>query len=341
MKPTNKIVIVLIAVFLTVAIWLCFDWWKFLKTPLIATNQKPVNFVFVQGMSAKKAAIALCQQDLIKQPLFFSILARLKGVEYNLKAGEYNIEPGITPSQLLQKMANGEAIHHAFTIVEGWTFSQLITALNNNPYVKHTIQKLTNDGIMEQINHPGELPEGRFAPDTYLFSGNVKDTDILCSAYKLMQKRLQKAWDNRDLNPPYHYHCPYEALIVASLIEKETACEKEKPIIAGVILQRLAKDRLLQVDPTIIYGLGVKYKGKLTKNDYKKDGSYNTYTRKGLPPTPIAMPGNSSIIAALHPSITNALYYAAKGDGTHEFSPTFKEQNKAVKKYLTPRKRKK
>lgn len=332
MKST-KIYIILVAVFLMVCLVLGFDFRCFLKSPLIDVNQKPADFLFSQGMSVKKAAAALGRQNLLKRPIYFDLLARYKGVERNLKAGEYRLEPGITtPSQLLEKMVKGDAIRHAVTIVEGWTFSQMIEALNNNSYIKHTIQKSSNDEIMDKIGHSGELPEGRFAPDTYLFSGEVKDVYILVNAYKLMQRRLETAWNNRAAGVPYH--CSYEALIVASMIEKETAFEQEKPIIAGVILRRLALGKLLQIDPTVIYGLGEKYSGKLKKVDIIKDTPYNTYTRKGLPPTPIALPGKGSIEAALHPAAGTVLYYVAKGDGSHKFSDTLKEQDKAVKKYL-------
>jgi UPF0755 protein len=333
MKQKNKIFIVLGAAFVAICLALSLDFLSFLKDPLIEANQQPAYFLFTQGMSVKKAAVGLRQKNLIKQPLFFDWLARFKGVERNLKAGEYIIEPGITtPTQLLTKMLKGDAVRHAFTIVEGWTFSQMIVALNNNSYIRHTIQKSTTDEIMSAIGYPGEIPEGKFAPDTYLFSGEVKDTHILTNAYKLMQKRLQAAWDNRSVDA--QYRCPYEALIVASMIEKETAFEQEKSIIAGIILRRLAMDKLLQIDPTVIYGLGEKYSGKLNKADLTKDTPYNTYTRKGLPPTPIALPSKGSIEAALHPTPSTALYYVAKGDGAHKFSDTLKEQSRAVKKYL-------
>jgi len=333
MKQKNKFFIILGVAFVAICLALSVDFWSFLKAPLIEANQKPVDFLFTQGMSVKKAAISLRQKNLIKRPLFFDLLARLKGVERNLKAGEYRIEPGVTtPAQLLTKMVKGDALRHAFTIVEGWTFSQMLAALSSNSYIKHTIQPSNTSEIMDKIGHPGELPEGRFAPDTYLFSGEVKDTYILTNAYKLMQKRLQTAWNNKAADASYR--CPYEALIVASMIEKETAFEQEKPIIAGVILRRLVMGKLLQIDPTVIYGLGEKYSGKLNKVDLTKDTPYNTYTRKGLPPTPIALPGKGSIEAALHPTPGTVLYYVAKGDGTHKFSDTMKEQDKAVKKYL-------
>jgi UPF0755 protein len=333
MKPINKSLSILLAALLTVFLLAGFYLWSFLQTPLIASNKKPVDFLFVQGMSVKTAATTLKQQNLIKHPLLFTLLARIKGVERNLKAGEYRIEPGtITPSQLLTKMVKGDVINHAFTIVEGWTFPQIITALNSNPNIKHTIQNLSIAEIMDKIGHAGELPEGRFAPDTYLFSGDAKDTNVLANAYRLMQQRLQTAWANKNADVPYK--CPYEALIVASLIEKETGFEPEKSEIAGVIVRRLKLKRALQIDPTIIYGMGEKYKEKLYKKDLLVDGPYNTYTRKGLPPTPIAMPSMSSIEAALHPIDGTSLYYVSKGDGTHHFSDTFKQQDKAIKKHL-------
>ena len=300
---------------------------------MIASEQQPHYFVFTQGMSAKQAATMLKQQHLISNTLWFSLLIKFKGVERNLKAGEYLIEPGITtPDQLITKMAKGEAIRHAFTIVEGWTFKQLLNAINSNKYIQHTIQNLTQEQIMTKIGHSGELPEGRFAPDTYLFSGRVDDIAILSGSYRLMQKRLQQLWVQRTIHAAYH--CPYQALIAASLIEKETACESEKPMIAGVILKRLGINMLLQIDPTIIYGMGDKYHGKLTRSDYSVDTPYNTYMHKGLPPTPIAMPSESSIRAALNPIMSNYLYYVAKPDGSHHFSASFKEQIKAVNKYL-------
>ena len=329
----KKIYVYVSIILLIICLWLGFTWWSFLKSPLLPSDQQPRDFLFPQGMSVKQVATTLANQKLLRHPGFFTLFVRLKGLECNLKAGEYRIIPGVTtPSRLLTKMVRGDAIRHTFTIVEGWTFAQVLAALNSNPYVQHTIQKLTPAEIMAYIGHVGELPEGRFAPDTYLFSGKIKDTKLLISAYNLMAKRLNTAWQKRDVKLPYH--CPYQVLIVASLIEKETAVLAEKPLIAGVILRRWSSDRLLQIDPTIIYGLGEKYRGKLTKADYYIDSPYNTYTRKGLPPTPIAMPSESSIVAATQPIIGSYLYYAAKGDGTHKFSATLKEQEQAVKKYI-------
>ncbi|MDR1057802.1 MAG: endolytic transglycosylase MltG [Coxiellaceae bacterium] len=334
LSPPN-FYLVLVTLLLSVGIGFGFKLWSFLVTPLVAANNSSINFLFTPGISVKKVAYILREKKLIKHPTFFILFVRLSGAEFKLKAGEYIIEPGMTLYQLIQKMIKGDVLRHAFTLVEGWNFSQVISALNNNQYLQHTIPKLKIEEIMAKIGHPGEVPEGRFAPDTYLFSGDVTDLDLLMKAYQLMKVRLHRAWENRSKD--VLYRCPYEALIVASLIEKETAMAQEKPIIAGIILRRLEKGLLLQVDPSVIYGIGQKFSGKLTKNDLLKDTPYNTYTRKGLPPTPIAMPSKESIEAALHPVFTNAWYYVAKGDGSHEFSESLDKQKRAIKKYLVPK----
>lgn len=339
MRSTNKIFFatLIAAVLLIFGLWFYHEWHSFLRIPLIAADKPAANFIFAPGMTVKKAAHSLKQQNLIKSPRFFVLLVRFSDAEYNLKAGEYVIEPGsTTPSKLIQKMIKGDMLRHAFTVVEGWNFAQILAALNSNQYIKHTITGLNFSEIMERIGHSGEIPEGRFAPDTYLFSGKTSDVEILSHAYRLMQKRLDQAWQGRVAG--LSYHCPYEALIVASLIEKETAFTKEKPLIAGVILRRLQKNMLLQVDPTVIYGLGSRLSGKLKKSDFLINTPYNTYIHKGLPPTPIAMPGEDSIMAALHPVFTTYWYYVAKGDGTHKFSDSLKDQGKAIRKYIGKKK---
>ena len=299
---------------------------------MIAKGGAEVRLVFTPGMSAKKVADYLHQQNILQDPWVFMLFARLSGNGGKLKAGEYLITPGMSASELVKKMVRGDAINHAITMVEGWTFAQIIKELNNNPYLKHEIVSLSQAEIMQKIGHFGELSEGRFAPDTYLFSGEISDLEILINAYMLMEKRLMQMWNDRA--PDLPYKCPYEALIVASLIEKETADIQEKPLIAGVILQRIKQGMRLQIDPTVIYGLGAKYKGVLKKKDLLFNSSYNTYIHKGLPPTPICMPGVDSIRAALHPIFSQYLYYVAKGDGTHHFSGSLQEQNSAIKKYI-------
>lgn len=333
-KLTKKSLFTAFFVLLLVVIsWLGARFWSFLNSPLVFKDKSAVVLLHTPGSSARQLAQTLEQQGLLKHPTLFLLFVRLYGSEHNLQAGEYNIDPGTTPYQLVRKMVSGQVIRYKFTIVEGWTFEQVIAALNSHSKITHTIDKMSMEEIMAKIDHPGEFPEGRFAPDTYWFNGYVVDIDLLKSAYQLMAERLQAAWEQRD--PKVPYLCPYEALIVASLIEKETALAREKPIIANIILSRLKKRMFLQIDHSVIYGLGNEFSGKLKKADLRKDGIYNTYRRKGLPPSPISMPSLESIEAALHPIFdTNSLYYVTKGDGTHEFSDSLKKQSRAIKKYL-------
>ncbi len=328
----KKLIITIVSLLLVAGSWFGFTLWSFLNTPLIAKEGEAATFLFAQGTSVKKMAYALAERNLLKHPLYLVLFVRLDNVEFKLKAGEYVIEPGTTPRKLVEKMVKGDMLRHAFTIVEGWTFQKIVAALNGNQYVIHTIQGLDAPKIMEKLGHVGEHPEGRFAPDTYVFSGKVTDVDILVDAYQLMQKQLKRAWDSRAKD--LLYHCSYEALIAASLIEKETAITQEKAMIADIILRRLNKGMPLQIDPTVIYGLGPKFSGKLSRTDLAKNTPYNTYVHKGLPPTPISMPGKDSINAALHPVANSFWYYVAKGDGTHKFSDTLKAQSNAIKKYL-------
>ncbi|MCL5261330.1 MAG: endolytic transglycosylase MltG [Gammaproteobacteria bacterium] len=331
MKTLGRLYLTIGIVCLGFFLWFGAIFYNFTQTPLLAEHSKPVNIVFAPRSSATTLAYQLQRLNLISHPKRFAMLARLKGDADYLQAGEYEILPGDTPIMLLNKMRNGGFIKHEFLIVEGWTFAQILAALFSNNYITHTLNGLTTEQIMSKIGHEGEMPEGRFAPDTYVISGQVTDADILLTAYDLMAKRLGSAWQARDL--ALNLHCPYEALIIASIIEKETAVASEKPIIAGVILRRLERNMFLQLDPTVIYGLANATR-KLTSSDLLKDTPYNTYTRKGLPESPIAMPSLSSINAALHPAPGNVLYYVAKGDGTHEFSNTLEEQNQAIKKYI-------
>lgn len=332
MKSTIKFIAILFVLIFVVALWFLWQWFDFLHTPLIKSDAPATSIIFAPKTSSRVFALQLKELHLIKHPAYFVLLSRYKGYARILKAGEYRIDPGMTAEQLLSKMARGDMVRHTLTIIEGWNFRQVITALQNNPYITHTLNASDPAIIMQQIGHEGEMPEGRFAPDTYIFSGKINDTDLLIMAYQLMQKRINQEWLGRSVYATYH--CPYDALIAASIIEKETAHNAEKPLIAGVILQRLTRDMLLQLDPTVIYGMGTKYTGKLTIKDLQTPSPYNTYLRKGLPPSPIAMPGLDSLHAALHPILTTALYYVAKGDGTHVFSHTLQEQDQAIKKYL-------
>lgn len=264
-------------------------------------------------------------------PLYWRVLARQMDVGGKLHAGEYALDPGITPRGLLAKMAAGDVIQHKFTIVEGWTFAQLRDALAQDEMIERSLAGRTDSDIMKDLGSGGAPAEGWFLPQTYQFVKGMSDLDILRRAHKAMQETLDRLWTSRAQDLPLI--TPYEALILASIVEKETGQAAERPIIAGVFEHRLKIGMRLQTDPTVIYGLGSRYDGKIHTRDLETDTPYNTYTRAGLPPTPIALPGAASIDAVLHPAQTDALYFVARGDGTHEFSATLEAHNRAVAKY--------
>ena len=265
------------------------------------------------------------------EPLYWRFLARQMNVAGKLKAGEYALDPGITPRMLLQKMAAGDVIQHHFTIVDGWTFAQVRTALAAEKGIKPTLASLDDASIMRDLGKPDMPPEGWFMPETYSYVKGMSDMDLLKHAHAAMQKLLDERWAARAPNPSLT--TPYQALILASIVEKETAKPDERPQIAAVFLHRLQLGMKLQTDPTVIYGLGAAYDGKIHRRDLDADTPFNTYTRMGLPPTPIAMPGAAAIDAVLHPADTDALYFVARGDGSHEFSSSLDAHNRAVSKY--------
>lgn len=301
----------------------------FLETPLI--TKVPVNYVLVPGTSVRTFAVDLQKKGLLNKPLFLVVLAYSKNIEKHLKAGEYLFIPGMTPAQVLDQMAAGKVVQHKFTIVEGWTFNQLLVALNKEPLLNHTLATETPALIAAKLKLSAINPEGWFFPATYNFTMGSTDIALLTQAHQLMTTKLNSAWEKRATDAPYK--TLYDALIAASLVEKESAQPKERPMIAGVLVKRLQLNMPLQIDSTVIYGLGNAYTGKIHSADLKQDTPYNTYTRKGLPPTPIAMPSADSIQAALHPIVTDALYFVAKGDGTHQFSSNLNEHNHAVTSY--------
>jgi len=321
------------AILLGLLIYVLFSFWQFVNTPILSPGKPALEFVYTKGTSSYKLSRHLAKQGIISNSYYFYILGHLNGNMRFLQAGQYEVTPGMKPGDILARMVRGEVNMQTFTIVEGWTFQQMLKALQSNTYVTHTISNLSDDAIMQAIGYPGDRPEGRFAPDTYLFHTGIKDVVLLHMAFELMEKRVQEAWDKRDLSIPFH--CTYDALIAASIIEKETALAKERPVIAGVLVRRLAKNMPLGMDPTVFYGLFQDYSvnHKLTHEDLLKNTPYNTYMHRGLPPTPICMPGKDSIEAALHPAPGDVLYYVSKGDGSHHFSKTLEEQDNAIRKY--------
>jgi UPF0755 protein len=262
------------------------------------------------------------------------LLAYAQGSAKKLQAGEYLFAPGTTPRQLLAQIAAGKVISRRFTLVEGWTLKQTLAALKRDPHIVHTLDGVSATELMNRLGAPPGNPEGLLLPATYHYTLGTTDIALLKRAYRKMANILAEAWQQRAANLPYR--TPYEALIAASLIEKETGQTSERPIISGVLLRRLTSHMPLQIDSTLIYGLNNNdnhYSGKLDRGALKQDTLYNTYLHRGLPPTPIAMPSLPSIRAALHPDNSNFLYFVAKGDGTHRFSVTLQAQNKAVNAY--------
>ncbi|MDE2271261.1 MAG: endolytic transglycosylase MltG [Xanthomonadaceae bacterium] len=271
-------------------------------------------------------------------PLLWRALAWRMGVVNKLHAGEYALAPGMTPRVLLEDMAAGRVVHHRVTLVDGWTFAQVRQALAAAPRLKHELGALGDAAVMAKLDGKPGSPEGEFMPDTYDYVLGMSDLDILARAHETLQAFLSKEWAARDTSIPLQ--APYQALILASLVEKETAVPAERPEIAGVFERRLKIGMKLETDPSVIYGMGASYDGKIHKSDLETDTPYNTYTRYGLPPTPIALPSRAAIQAVLHPAPGDALYFVAKGDGTHAFSATLAEQNAAVRKYILGKQRK-
>ncbi|EGW53419.1 endolytic transglycosylase MltG [Candidatus Endoriftia persephone] len=288
-----------------------------------------------QGDTVRQLAVDLKQLGVIDQPLLLRLLARQSGLASRLKAGEYRIPAGTTPIELLELLVAGKVTHYSLTLVEGWTFKQMMAAIDRDPVLLHTLRGATDVQIMQQIGHANEHPEGRFFPDTYHFPKGTSDLDLLRRAYARMRETLEQAWQQRQ--PELPLKSPYEALILASIVERETGLPEERPQIAGVFIRRLQKRMRLQTDPTVIYGMGERYDGNIRRRDLKQDTPYNTYVHAGLTPTPIAMPGAAAIEAVLHPAEGDALYFVATGNGGHKFSATLEAHNQAVRKYQLKR----
>jgi UPF0755 protein len=279
----------------------------------------------------KSIANQLVQQGVLKEPWQFILLTKLMHKEQFLQAGSYTLNKNISPYQLMLSLNHGKTTQGSVTFIEGRTFAQMRNKLSENDAVKSTVLSLSDAEIMNSIGSEYRVAEGLFFPDTFYFDRNTTDVTLLKRSYEMMQNKLNKAWENREENLPYKNS--YQALIMASIIEKETGKPSERPMIAGVFVNRLRIGMRLQTDPTVIYGMGKQYQGNIRKKDLLTDSPYNTYTRNGLPPTPIAMPGLAAIEAALHPAKTKALYFVGKGDGSHAFSNSLNEHNRAVAQY--------
>jgi len=302
----------------------------YVATP-IAVSSLPAAFDIAPGMRLRAAAQRIEDGGVAVGRLQFELLARALGRAADVKAGSYELTVAPTPLELLDKLTRGDVLQAEVRFIEGWTFRQMRAALDANLFVRHDSQALSEAQLMQKLGAREALAEGLFFPDTYLFAKGTSDVHVLQRAYRAMQRHLAREWQARA--PSLPYKAPYEALIMASVIEKETGQVAERDMIAGALVNRLRIGMLLQVDPTVIYGLGDAFNGNLKKIHLLADGPYNTYTRGGLPPTPIAAPGLASLRAALRPAKTSALYYVARGDGSSEFSRTLDEHNRAVRKY--------
>lgn len=306
-------------------------WMAYFATTPVTPTQQPYEFTIKHGSSLRSVARQFADERLVVEPWSFILLVRLYGKANEIKAGSYMLDGDVTPHRLFLMITRGDVTQSQVTFIEGWTFRQMRKALDDNPSVRHDTAGLRDEEILSRIEAKENHPEGLFFPDTYNFGSGASDIAILKRAYRTMQRRVVDAWQGRDENLPYR--SPYEALTMASIVEKETGQASERPLIASVFVNRLRIGMRLQTDPTVIYGLGESFDGNLRKRDLLADTPYNTYTRNGLPPTPIAMPGGESIQAALRPAKSSALYFVAKGNGTHQFSNSLADHNRAVARY--------
>jgi len=310
--------------------WLAMDYRDFKASPL-PIPAEGYRHIIPPGTSVTRLAADLQQAGIMPHPFYLRWMARWQGQAGQIKAGEYQFGPGITPGQLLEQVVSGAVFQHTLTIVEGWSFAQLVDAVRRHDALDHTLGSADGDGIMRQLGHAGQHPEGLFLPDTYHFPRGLTDVAFLQRAYQLMETQLAEEWAQRD--PAIPLRTPYEALILASIIEKETGVADERPQIAGVFTRRLIQGMRLQTDPTVIYALGLRYDGNIHRADLLTDSPYNTYLYAGLPPTPIALPGLASLRAALHPAPGDSLFFVSRGDGSHVFSATLEQHNEAVRRY--------
>ncbi|OFA07652.1 endolytic transglycosylase MltG [Duganella phyllosphaerae] len=323
----KKIITLCILVALTAGGY--FIYWQ--QSPILTGDTAPIDFTIVPGSGAHAAGQQIAEAGVPIQPLLFNLLARGTGKSSRIKAGSYELKPGTTPTQLINQLARGEFAQEQLTIIEGWSFRQMRAAIDAHPGLKHDTITLSDTELMKAIGSGYERPEGLFFPDTYLFAKGSSELQIYRQAHAMMIKRLDAAWAKRDAGLPYK--TPYEALTMASIVEKETGQKSERNMIAAVFVNRLRLGMMLQTDPTVIYGMGLKYEGNIRKRDLETDTPFNTYTRTGLPPTPISLPGVESLAAAMAPAKSSALYFVARGNGTSKFSDNLPDHNRAVNQY--------
>lgn len=326
----KKIIAVSVFVVAVLSAWLWSSYQQALNNNL-SIETVAIDYSIKSGSSLSFVIYDLAKKNIINQPRYLLWYARMNGFSNKMKTGDYRLTNDLSTREFLNDIFSGKVIQYSLTVIEGWSFNQLLEAVHKHPHIKHTLATTSKEEIMLALGIQGTHYEGQFLPDTYLFPKQLSDIDFLKRAFKSMQRTLNEEWNKRETG--LIYKNPYEALIMASIIEKETGQASERQQIAGVFVRRLNKRMRLQTDPSVIYGMGDKYKGNIRKRDLLRDTPYNTYRRHGLPPTPIALPGRDAIYAALHPAQGDSLYFVARGDGSHQFSSTLKEHNKAVIKY--------
>jgi UPF0755 protein len=330
----RRIALIAIALAIAVAVGLGGSRWldRQFRTPGVEATA--VRIEVPPGATVRGVFHHLAALRLLAHPKLTEFYLRLHGRQFRLKAGEYEIPPHASAATIVALLAEGRVVLEQLTVVEGSTFADFRRALESDPHVRATLRGRSDAEVMAAIGHAGEAPEGRFFPDTYRFASGTTETELLRMAYDKMSEVLAAAWAERLADLPLR--TPYEALVLASIVEKETGLATERPLIAGVFIERLRKGMRLQSDPTVIYGMGAQYAGDIRSRDLVTDTLYNTYTRAGLPPTPIALPGRDSLLATVRPLETGALYFVATGDGDggHHFSATLAEHDAAVRHYL-------
>jgi UPF0755 protein len=316
-----------------VAFWINKDMHEQLNNPIALSDDTILKIE--PGQSLKSLANMLVDKAWLPHPYYFVYEGRRQGKASSLKTGEFNVPVGTSPLKLLDILVAGKVRQYSMTIPEGWSFRQILQAVKDNQNLEQTLETNRPDRIMSELGYTGYFAEGRIFPDTYLFPAGTSDREFLLRALRRQESILQQEWQGREINLPYK--SAYEALIMASIIEKETGIAEERGKIAGVFVRRLQQKMKLQTDPTVIYAMAEKFDGNIRRKDLSIDSPYNTYVYKGLPPTPIASPGQDAIHAALHPEPGTALYFVSKGDGSHYFSDNLKEHNRAVAKYQLKR----
>jgi UPF0755 protein len=326
MRTLKRLIVALFIGILLVIGWIAYQLNAPVRLPVI-----PYEFSVKHGSSLTSVANQLADVGILGDARLFILLSRIKGVASSVKAGDYELAAPISPLELLERITKGDITQSDIKFIEGWTFSQLRQTLDEHPALRHDTANLSSSEILQLIGATETAAEGLFFPDTYFFARGSSDTAILKRAYRVMQNHLNGAWAERTGDLPLKD--PYEALILASIVEKETGRERDRGMVAAVFVNRLRFNMLLQTDPTVIYGMGDRFDGNLRKKDLLTDQAYNTYTRRGLPPTPIALPGLASIQAVLNPAKTDALYFVAKGNGESQFSNNLTDHNRAVSKY--------